>query len=392
MNRSRSVALIALLALTSVVLCSCSDDDTPAPTAITNRLVLRDQMRELWTAHTTWTRVYLISTLANLPDQQEATDRLLRNQDDIGDAIRPFYGDAAGDRLTTLLREHILGAAALVTAAQGRDPATIQMASDAWYANADEIARFLADANPNFDFEALREMMHTHLDQTLAEATARLMADWDGDVAAYDAIVAHIDHMADALTDGIAAQFPNLVSASPLSARDEDVHITMRALWQDHVTWTRVFLIVSLAGLPDAPAATTRLLRNQDDLGNAIRPFYGDAAGDQLSALLRVHIMGAAEVVAAAAANDMPRLNQATTAWYTNGDQIADFLAAANPGWDQTALREMMRTHLDTTTTEAVARITADWHGDVVAYDAVVVHILHMSDFLSDGISTQFPE
>jgi hypothetical protein len=78
---------------------------------------------------------------------------------------------------------------------------------DLWYANADEIARFLATANPAWPFETVSTMMRTHLDQTLAEATARLTQDWDADIAAYDDIHDHILVMADALSDGIIAQF-----------------------------------------------------------------------------------------------------------------------------------------------------------------------------------------
>jgi hypothetical protein len=80
---------------------------------------------------------------------------------------------------------------------------------DRWYANADDIAEFLAGANPAWPVNTLKQMMHTHLDQTLAEATARLTGDWDADVAAYDEIHLHILAMADALADGIVAQFPD---------------------------------------------------------------------------------------------------------------------------------------------------------------------------------------
>lgn len=88
------------------------------------------------------------------------------------------------------------------------DENDVAEAKTAWYANADQIAMFLAAANPNWALADLKTHMHTHLDQTLAEATARLTADWAGDVTAYDAVVAHILAMADLLSDAIAKQMP----------------------------------------------------------------------------------------------------------------------------------------------------------------------------------------
>ena len=166
------------------------------------------EMRVLWTDHVTWTRLFLVSAIAGLPDLDATTNRLLQNQDDIGNAIAAFYGDAAGAQFASLLREHILVAAALVTAAIAGDSAEVAVQQDRWYANADEIAAFLAGANPAWPEATLREMMRTHLDQTLAEATHRLQGDWDADVADYDHIVDHILEMADTLSDGIIQQFP----------------------------------------------------------------------------------------------------------------------------------------------------------------------------------------
>src|SRR5687767_253458 len=57
----------------------------------------------------------------------------------------------------------------------------------------------------------------------------------------------------------------------------------VRKLWEDHVTWTRVYIIAALADLPEADAAAQRLLQNQTDIGNAVKPFYGDEAGEQLT-------------------------------------------------------------------------------------------------------------
>ena len=63
----------------------------------------------------------------------------------------------------------------------------------------------------------------------------------------------------------------------------EPVRIALRKLWSDHVIWTRQYIIAAVAGTPDADAAAARLLRNQEDIGDAIVPFYGEAAGSRLT-------------------------------------------------------------------------------------------------------------
>src|SRR5205085_3580349 len=154
-----------------------------------------------------------------------------------------------------------------------------------------------------------------------------------------------------------------------MTAKQLDLRYAMRKLWEDHITWTRVFIISAAGNLPDKDAATQRLLQNQVDLGNAIKPYYGEAAGNKLTALLKEHITTAAEVVAAAKANDQAKLADANKRWFANADQIADFLSTANPkNWPQAEMRSMMHEHLNLTTQEAVARLHGDWAADVKDY------------------------
>ena len=189
--------------------------------------------------------------------------------------------------------------------------------------------------------------------------------------------------------NGMATVSAQLEKAKPKSA---SLQAAMRKLWQDHITWTRVFIISAVGGLPDKDAATQRLLQNQVDIGNAIKPFYGAAAGDQLTALLKDHIVIAADVVTAAKANDKAKLDDVNKRWFANADQIAAFLSKANPkNWPEAEMRTMMHDHLNLTTNEAVARIKGDWAGDVKAYDAVHGQILKMADMLAMGIANQFP-
>ncbi len=92
-----------------------------------------------------------------------------------------------GDRLTALLRDHILTAAELLAAAKADDSTKMGNASRRWYANTDEIAAFLNGANPrHWPLAEMRAMMRRHLDLTLEEASARLKGDWAADIAAYD--------------------------------------------------------------------------------------------------------------------------------------------------------------------------------------------------------------
>ena len=166
----------------------------------------------------------------------------------------------------------------------------------------------------------------------------------------------------------------------------------MSRLWSDHVFYTREYIISALADLPDAGAVADRLLKNQDDIGNAIVPYYGDAAGKRLTELLRSHIVIATEVVAAAKAGDKEALAKAQKKWTANADEIAAFLAGANPNWSFDGLDSALRMHLDLTTNEAAARLAKDWPKDIASFDAGYTHMLGVADVLSDGIIKQFPD
>jgi hypothetical protein len=191
----------------------------------------------------------------------------------------------------------------------------------------------------------------------------------------------------------MSMSMPMTVSASPGSVPPASVtlHARLRKLWEDHITWTRL-AIISLEGTPDTNATVARLLRNQVDLGNAMKPYYGAKAGDALTRALRSHILIAADVIAAAKAGDAAKLEAAQARWARNADDIAALLHGLNPvSWPLSALQHEMQMHLALTTAEAVAHLQGRWGADVAAYDRVHRHILHMSDLLADGIVRQFP-
>jgi hypothetical protein len=180
--------------------------------------------------------------------------------------------------------------------------------------------------------------------------------------------------------------------APALTQKQVALRSDMRRLWEDHITWTRLAIISLTTNSPDSEATVGRLLENQTDIGNAVKPFYGNAAGNQLTKQLRAHILIAADVVAAAKAGDTAKLADAQARWARNGDDIAAVLNSVNRRyWKLATMKAELRTHLKLTTEEAVARLQGNWDADVAAYDKIHRHALHLSDLLSDGLIKQFP-
>jgi hypothetical protein len=357
---------------------------------------LKSDMRKLWEDHILWTRNVIFNIIDELPGTTEAVNRLLQNQVDIGNAIKPYYGTAAGNQLTTLLNDHITIAATLLTALDDGNTAAFNTAWAQWVANADAIAALLSSVNPNnWPLADMQMMMHDHLNATAAEAVARKTGNYAADVTAFENVHLQILQMADMLTEGILKQFPNKFSGCPLKDFKKpsacELKSDMRKLWEDHIIWTRNVILNIMDGLPGTTEAVNRLLQNQVDIGNAIKPYYGANAGNQLTTLLTAHITIAANLLTALKNNNTAAFNAAYAQWVANGNAIAAFLSSLNPNWPLAEMQAMMQAHLSATAAEAQARKTANYAADVIAYDNVHMQILEMADMLTEGILKQFP-
>lgn len=172
----------------------------------------------------------------------------------------------------------------------------------------------------------------------------------------------------------------------------EPVRNALRKLWADHVIWTRQYIVAAVAGTPDADAAAGRLLRNQEDIGAAVAGFYGEAAGERLTGLLKEHILIAVDLVAAAKSGDQAAFATHDARWTANIETIADFLSSANPFWPRADVLDLLALHLKLTKDETVARLTGDWAADVRAFDDIFTEIIVLADAIHDGLAAQFPE
>lgn len=228
-GRSSLAALTCALALTGTALTACGSGDAAADAASSpadfradapadvpaeahaddQRIALYSAMRSLWGQHMEWTYATVVAFATDGPGLQPTIDRLLANQSDIGDAMAAYYGTAAGDQLTDLLTTHIEEAVPVLTAAKDGDKAALGRAVAAWYANARDIADFLAAANPIWKQAEMRQMTKAHITQTIAYASDLIGGDHDAAIRDYGIAERHMFAMADMLSHGIADQFPD---------------------------------------------------------------------------------------------------------------------------------------------------------------------------------------
>jgi hypothetical protein len=189
------------------------------------------------------------------------------------------------------------------------------------------------------------------------------------------------------LSPAIAGAAPPPTQPAPV--HDGKLHSEMRKLWHDHVALTRQYLLEAAANQPSAKPTLQRLLQNQVDIGNAMKPYYGNAKGNQLTALLKEHILIAGKIIESGKKAPLPSV-PAIGDWYTNADQISALFYQVNPQyWPLEEMKKMMHHHLKITTSEVLSVL----HGGTgaKAYEGVHRQAMEMADMLTAGISQQFP-
>lgn len=170
-------------------------------------LDLNNLLRMLWEQHVYWTRLVILSIVFGLPDIDLVTNRLLRNPKDFAAALRMFYGDAAAAKFENLFTNHLTIAADLVKAAKAGKTTAAADAEKRWYANADQIALFLASINPHWSEQEWRRLLYNHLAMTKNEAVDYLTHNYAESITTFYSIEKEALEMADLMIRGLVQQF-----------------------------------------------------------------------------------------------------------------------------------------------------------------------------------------
>lgn len=162
-----------------------------------------------------------------------------------------------------------------------------------------------------------------------------------------------------------------------------------RQLWEQHVYWTRFFIISTAADLHDLEAVTNRLLQNPKDFAKLLQPIYGVKIAGRFQELFTQHLLIAADLVNAAKNAEVSKANDARKRWYENADEIAGFLSSVNPCWDEAKWKTMLYSHLEMTEKEATLRLRGNYAADIQMFDNIENEALKMANYMYCGIIKQ---
>jgi len=208
---SLASAVTLSLAMLLPVAVSADEMAMATPPAGSPKIVATDAaLRGLWHDHIFWVRNVVVATLAKRPAEAKAAEaQVVANAHAIANAIKPFYGDAAGEALFPLLAGHYGAVKSYLTATVAGDKKGQDKATDDLMANADKIAAFLSGANPNLPKDTVLGLLQAHGAHHIAQIQELKAGQYDAEAKNWGEMEAHMDVIADALTGAIAKQFPD---------------------------------------------------------------------------------------------------------------------------------------------------------------------------------------
>lgn len=168
---------------------------------------LNNDMRQAWSQHNFWGNMFLVSLFHTLENLDAVKMRLEQSPEDIAAVFQSFYANPTVTQIRNLLAEHVRLAGEMANAMKNGNMERSTQLETQLNQNADQMARLLANANSNYDYEELRRMMRNHLNLMQDTMTSELSGDHNEAVRLMGENEDQLMDMADVLTEGLVQQF-----------------------------------------------------------------------------------------------------------------------------------------------------------------------------------------
>jgi hypothetical protein len=175
------------------------------PKAVEMRLALRD----LWTGHIFWVRNVVVTTkYGDAAAAKVAEGQVVDNARSIANAVIPYYGQEAADKLFGLLAGHYGAVKEYMNAAFEDKKEEQKTTVGKLEKNVDDMATFLSGANPNWPKSALISALATHVVHHVTQIDSINAKLYASEAQIWAVMKDHTNGLADVLAEGIVKQFP----------------------------------------------------------------------------------------------------------------------------------------------------------------------------------------
>lgn len=161
---------------------------------------------------------------------------------------------------------------------------------------------------------------------------------------------------------------------------------SMRKLWNDHIVWTRQYMISEMNNLPDKEAVLTRLRANARSISEEMSELHPSVDEQTMVSMLDSTVLFVTKLIFETNVG-----GTRTGAYETKEvlmklmDRMALYLNSVNEGWKLPEMKMLLQGYLNETHNEILARKNQIWDADIAAYDRLNNHVLKIADAFASG-------
>ncbi len=164
-------------------------------------LELNQYMRKLLGENTIWMRNYTISYMANHTDMKDVTQRLMKNQAEIGKAFGLWFGKEKGNAIGDLMSKNLISFGDILKGMMDKNKNESIIS--------EKLVDYLVKINPKWSKTDLGHNFKKYNEMFINSATARYRKKHNEEIEAFDKAHNYAMHdLADYITKGIVDEFP----------------------------------------------------------------------------------------------------------------------------------------------------------------------------------------
>jgi hypothetical protein len=187
--------------VTGLTKCRCSNDKKLIPA---EKVDLKAALRKLFSDHGIFTSFVIHSIVDGTEDVNDMVKRILQNQVDIGNQLKPIIGEEKAKRLTYLLLQHIELASDVMKAAKSESKNVLVINKMKLFDNSRKVAEFLTSLNPEkLPLQATKEMFDMHNQFVIDMTVARLSKEFAKEIRLFDAYFNELLEMSDSIYNAL---------------------------------------------------------------------------------------------------------------------------------------------------------------------------------------------